>query len=90
MIKQMLGRLPRKPKKTGDSRDAAGPNDNEQSNSYTVARSVEPGNNGDYVVPAGSSPNPMMNRTVVYHSNEPLPVFKDVPASEKQNLLSRR
>ncbi|KAL5214065.1 hypothetical protein ABZP36_003217 [Zizania latifolia] len=94
MIKQILGRLPRKPGKTGDSRDAAGPNSNEPSNSYSVARGVEPGNkrsgNGDYVVPAGSSPNPMMNGTVVYHSNEPLPAFKDVPASEKQNLFVKK
>lgn len=94
MIKQILGRLPRKPGKAGDSRDAAGPNGNEPSNSYSVARSVEQGNkrsgNGDYVVPAGLTPNPMMNGTVVYHSNEPLPAFKDVPASEKQNLFVKK
>ncbi|KAL5216430.1 hypothetical protein ABZP36_007831 [Zizania latifolia] len=94
MIKQILGRLPRKPGKTGDSRDAAGLNGNEPSNSYSVAKSMEPGNkrsgNGDYVVPAGSSPNPMTNGTVVYHSNEPLPAFKEVSASEKQNLFVRK
>ncbi|KAG8082422.1 hypothetical protein GUJ93_ZPchr0014g47098 [Zizania palustris] len=94
MIKQILGRLPRKPGKTGDSRDAAGPNGNEPSNSYSVARSMEPVNkrsgNGDYVVPAGSSPNPTMNGTAVYHSNEPLPAFKEVVASEKQNLFVRK
>ncbi|KAL5225818.1 hypothetical protein ABZP36_012457 [Zizania latifolia] len=80
--------------KTGDSRDAAGPNGNEPSNSYCVARSMEPGNkrreNGDYVVPAGSTPNPMMNGTVVYHSNEPLPAFKEVSDSEKQNSFVRK
>ncbi|XP_062225961.1 serine/threonine protein phosphatase 2A 57 kDa regulatory subunit B' theta isoform-like [Phragmites australis] len=94
MIKQILGRLPRKPGKAGDSRDAAAGNGNEPSNSYSVARSVEPGNkragNGDYPVPDGLSANPVMNGAVVYHSNEPLPAFKDVVASEKQNLFVKK
>ncbi|KAL5203804.1 hypothetical protein ABZP36_008675 [Zizania latifolia] len=38
LLDQILGRLPRKPGKTGDSQDAVGPNGNEPSNSYSVAR----------------------------------------------------
>ncbi|CAO2035527.1 unnamed protein product [Urochloa humidicola] len=98
MIKNILGRLPRKPGKAGDSRDAAAAvavgNGTEPSNSYSVARSMEPGNkragNGDYAVPPGVTPNPVMNGTLVYHSNEPLPAFKDVAASEKQNLFVKK
>nr|CAB3487437.1 unnamed protein product [Digitaria exilis] len=97
MIKQILGRLPRKPGKAGDSRDAASVmagNGTEPSNSYSVARSMDPGNkragNGDYAVPPGVTPNPVMNGAVVYHSNEPLPAFKDVAASEKQNLFVKK
>lgn len=93
MIKQILGRLPKKTGKAGDA--AAGSNGNEPSNSYSVARSVEPGGNkragnGEYQAPAGSGSGPAMNGTVVYHSNEPLPAFKDVPVSEKQNLFVRK
>lgn len=92
MIKQILGRLP---KKTGKAGDAAVGNGSEPSNSYSVARSVEPGGNkragnGEYQAPAGSGSGPAMNGTVVYHSNEPLPAFKDVPVSEKQNLFVRK
>ncbi|CAN6239913.1 unnamed protein product [Urochloa humidicola] len=98
MIKNILGRLPRKPGKAGDSRDAAAAvavgNGTEPSNSYSVARSMEQGNrragNGDYAVPPGVTPNPVMNGAVVYHSNEPLPAFKDVAASEKQNLFVKK
>jgi serine/threonine-protein phosphatase 2A regulatory subunit B' len=95
MIKQILGRLPKKSGKTGDSRDAATGNGNEPSNSYSAARSMEPGGNkragnGEYPVPASSGPNPVMNGTVVHHSNELLPAFKDVPASEKQNLFVKK
>jgi len=98
MIKQILGRLPRKPGKAGDSRDAAAGvaagNGTEPSNSYSVARSVDSGNkragNGDYSVPPGVTPNPVMNGAVLYHSNEPLPAFKDVVASEKQNLFVKK
>ncbi|KAF7009732.1 hypothetical protein CFC21_024238 [Triticum aestivum] len=95
MIKQILGRLPKKTGKAGDARDAATSNGNEPSNSYSVARSVEPGGNkragnGEHLPPAGSASNPAMNGAVVYHSNEPLPAFKDVPVSEKQNLFVRK
>ncbi|KAM3387737.1 hypothetical protein ACQJBY_010523 [Aegilops geniculata] len=95
MIKQILGRLPKKTGKAGDGRDAATANGNEPSNSYSVARSVEPGGNkragnGEHLPPAGSASNPVMNGAVVYHSNEPLPAFKDVPVSEKQNLFVRK
>ncbi|RCV34219.1 hypothetical protein SETIT_7G143600v2 [Setaria italica] len=98
MIKNILGRLPRKPGKAGDSRDAAAAtsagNGMEPSNSYSVARSMDPANkragNGDYAVPPGVAPNPVMNGAVVYHSNEPLPAFKDVAASEKQNLFVKK
>ncbi|KAG2567010.1 hypothetical protein PVAP13_7NG226800 [Panicum virgatum] len=98
MIKQILGRLPRKPGKAGDSRDAAAGvaagNGTEPSNSYSVARRVDSGNkragNGDYPVPPGVTPNPVMNGAVLYHSNEPLPAFKDVVASEKQNLFVKK
>lgn len=92
MIKQILGRLPKKTGKAGDGRDAATGNGNEPSNSYSVARSVEPGGNkragnAEHLAPASS---PAMNGAVVYHSNEPLPAFKDVPVSEKQNLFVRK
>ncbi|VAH33511.1 unnamed protein product [Triticum turgidum subsp. durum] len=95
MIKQILGRLPKKTGKAGDGRDAATANGNEPSNSYSVARSVEPGGNkragnGEHLPPAGSASTPAMNGAVVYHSNEPLPAFKDVPVSEKQNLFVRK
>ncbi|KAM3368176.1 hypothetical protein ACQJBY_016619 [Aegilops geniculata] len=95
MIKQILGRLPKKTGKAGDGRDAATANGNEPSNSYSVARSVEPGGNkragnGEHLPPAGSASSPAMNGAVVYHSNEPLPAFKDVPVSEKQNLFVRK
>lgn len=95
MIKQILGRLPKKTGKAGDGRDAATGNGNEPSNSHSVARSVEPGGNkragnGEHLAPAGSASNPAMNGAVVYHSNEPLPAFKDVPVSEKQNLFVRK
>ncbi|XP_048558015.1 serine/threonine protein phosphatase 2A 57 kDa regulatory subunit B' theta isoform-like [Triticum urartu] len=95
MIKQILGRLPKKTGKAGDGRDAATANGNEPSNSYSVARSVEPGGNkragnGEHLPPAGSASTPVMNGAVVYHSNEPLPAFKDVPVSEKQNLFVRK
>jgi serine/threonine-protein phosphatase 2A regulatory subunit B' len=36
------------------------------------------------------SPNPVMNGAVVYHSNELLPAFKDVPVSENQNLFVKK
>ncbi|KAF7017030.1 hypothetical protein CFC21_030529 [Triticum aestivum] len=95
MIKQILGRLPKKTGKAGDGRDAATANGNEPSNSYSVARSVEPGGNkragnGEHLPPAGSASSLAMNGAVVYHSNEPLPAFKDVPVSEKQNLFVRK
>jgi serine/threonine-protein phosphatase 2A regulatory subunit B' len=95
MIKQILGRLPRKPGKGGDGREAAAGNVNEPSNpSYSVPRTVEPGNrrpgNGDYPVPPTMSANPVINGAVVYHSNEPLPTLKDVPAPEKHNLFVKK
>uniref|UniRef100_A0A8R7PGR1 Uncharacterized protein n=1 Tax=Triticum urartu TaxID=4572 RepID=A0A8R7PGR1_TRIUA len=90
-----VGGLPKKTGKAGDGRDAATANGNEPSNSYSVARSVEPGGNkragnGEHLPPAGSASTPVMNGAVVYHSNEPLPAFKDVPVSEKQNLFVRK
>jgi serine/threonine-protein phosphatase 2A regulatory subunit B' len=94
MIKQIFGKLPRKPGKGGDGRDAAAGNGNEPSNSHSAARSVESGNkragNGDYPVPASMNPNPVMNGAVLYHSNELLPTLKDVPASQKQNLFVKK
>lgn len=124
MIKQILGKLPRKPSKSSSS--SSSPNDsshnevsafssvNSNSNSYGVINSsssnskgsgnigkmsnstsssngnhdpVKP-NQGKKMVRVNGQVEPFVMNTVL--SYEVLPSFRDVPTSEKQNLLIRK
>lgn len=124
MIKQILGKLPRKPSKSSSS--SSSPNDsshnevsafssvNSNSNSYGVINSsssnskgsgnigkmsnstsssngnhdpVKP-NQGKKTVRVNGQVEPFVMNTVL--SYEVLPSFRDVPSSEKQNLLIRK
>ncbi|XP_072950494.1 serine/threonine protein phosphatase 2A 59 kDa regulatory subunit B' gamma isoform-like [Typha angustifolia] len=106
MIKQILGRLPRKPSKSADNRESVGGNATQSSNSSTVSRS---GNlvdrrtvNIDNPISSGSNPgfnhagkyppaaNSILNGTIISSTHEALPSFRDVPSSEKQSLLIKK
>lgn len=99
MIKQILGRLPKKPSKSGDSTGSASvfpPNpyslrsgDNRPSNLSSL---VLPGSNsglyqgGRY----SSSESPKANESLGTPLYEALPAFRDVPSSEKQTLFIKK
>ncbi|XP_008799952.1 serine/threonine protein phosphatase 2A 57 kDa regulatory subunit B' theta isoform-like isoform X1 [Phoenix dactylifera] len=103
MIKQILGRLPRKPSKSADNRGQSGGSANSLPNSSTSSRSgdlpvvglnsqVLPGlnqglNHGSKYPPAINS---KLNGNSVSLSYEALPSFRDVPNSEKQNLFIKK
>ncbi|KAJ9176244.1 hypothetical protein P3X46_011579 [Hevea brasiliensis] len=108
MIKQILGRLPRKPSKSSENREFGGPS--APSNTSITSRSSDLVNNRPVTLnnaspPAsdsasylgyghGSKPtqalSPKLNGNSVISPYEPLPGFKDVPNSEKQNLFIRK
>ncbi|KAF2286548.1 hypothetical protein GH714_017613 [Hevea brasiliensis] len=76
MIKQILGRLPRKPSKSSENREFGGPS--APSNTSITSRSSD------------LALSPKLNGNSVISPYEPLPGFKDVPNSEKQNLFIRK
>ncbi|CAN1124227.1 Serine/threonine protein phosphatase 2A 59 kDa regulatory subunit B' gamma isoform [Linum perenne] len=85
MIKQILGKLPRKPSKSSTTDDAGfnsyGPNSINSSKQSTAAAAAAPmaaSNGGISKVNQGSG---------VY---EALPSFREVPTSEKQNLFIKK
>ncbi|KAJ8773649.1 hypothetical protein K2173_005895 [Erythroxylum novogranatense] len=104
MIKQILGRLPRKPSKALDNREYGGssvPHLNASSaraNDFVSSRPNTsppgPDSNTQEGSSHGSKPNQVSNSKVYRNSvaapYEALPGFRDVPSSEKQNLFIRK
>lgn len=110
MIKQILGRLPRKPSnKSGENRDYGGSSDpssntsiNSKSSDLVSNRPVNSNSTSlpgpDFAPISGYSygsklsqvVNSKLNGNLVIGPYEALPGFKDVPSSEKQNLLIRK
>ncbi|XP_010907764.1 serine/threonine protein phosphatase 2A 57 kDa regulatory subunit B' theta isoform isoform X1 [Elaeis guineensis] len=106
MIKQILGRLPRKPSKSADNRDSSGGSTPSLSSSSTSSRSGDLLNSSfsdpsSQVLPGlnpglnhGSRYSPAvqlkLNGSLVSPAYEALPSFRDVPSSEKQNLFMKK
>uniref|UniRef100_A0A1D1ZHJ5 Serine/threonine protein phosphatase 2A regulatory subunit n=1 Tax=Anthurium amnicola TaxID=1678845 RepID=A0A1D1ZHJ5_9ARAE len=106
MIKQILGRLPKKPSKSGENRDLGNGSEASLSNAPTSSRSSDPvrnrtTNTSNPVLPGsnlglnhGSKYPPginlKLNGNSVSSTYEALPGFRDVPSSEKQNLFIRK
>ncbi|ONK77702.1 uncharacterized protein A4U43_C02F9630 [Asparagus officinalis] len=101
MIKQILGKLPRKQSKSGDSIGGASvlPSNssaNSRSGEWSLNRpsnlnGLAPGSN--YVQHHGgkySSVNPKANGSLVTPPYEALPAFRDAPSSEKQSLFIKK
>ncbi|XVF85162.1 hypothetical protein PTKIN_Ptkin17bG0096200 [Pterospermum kingtungense] len=102
MFKQILSKLPRKSSKTADNREHGG-NHATYSGVSGGARSSDlvTGKSGNLSVSSFPAPNSMAdvgwkganlkpNGNHVLSSYEALPAFKDVPASEKQNLFLKK
>ena len=103
MIKQIFGRLPRKPSKSGDNREFAGSSDPSSntsinsrnndliSNSATLSGPDFAPNSGySYGSKIPQVVNPKLNGNLVNGPYEALPGFRDVPGSEKQNLFIKK
>ncbi|XP_026662747.1 serine/threonine protein phosphatase 2A 59 kDa regulatory subunit B' eta isoform-like isoform X2 [Phoenix dactylifera] len=106
MIKQILGRLPRKPSKSADNRDSSGGSTPSLPNASTSSRSGDLLNSSvtdlnSQVLPGlnpglnhGSRYPPAvslrLNGNLVSPPYEALPSFRDVPSSEKQNLFIKK
>ncbi|OMO81413.1 Protein phosphatase 2A, regulatory B subunit, B56 [Corchorus olitorius] len=102
MLKQILSKLPRKSSKTSDSREHGGfhaiyssVSGGSRSNDFGTGKS------GNLSVSSLTAPNSMAdsgwkgsnlkaNGNNMYSSYDALPAFKDVPASEKQNLFIKK
>ncbi|KAM0939894.1 putative protein phosphatase 2A, regulatory B subunit, B56, armadillo-like helical [Dioscorea sansibarensis] len=106
MIKQIFGRLPRKPSKSADSREASAATATLSSNSSVNSRSgessisrplsshnfVTPGSYSEYYYGGKTHPtiDSKLNGNLLSPTYEALPSFKDVPMSEKQNLFIKK
>ncbi|XP_072992264.1 serine/threonine protein phosphatase 2A 57 kDa regulatory subunit B' theta isoform-like [Typha latifolia] len=103
MIKQILGRLPRKPSKSGDKDSIGGagpsstnPSSSSRSGDLPSNRVVNPNSQPRSVINSGmnnASKQPISvysNGNSISSTYEALPSFKDVPISEKQNLFIRK
>ncbi|MQL93379.1 hypothetical protein Taro_026039 [Colocasia esculenta] len=104
MIKQILGRLPRKPSKSGENRELGGAAAGSVSNAPASSSSDPLGNQSVKTSnPALRGPSPVFNQGSKYPPDvsaklngnsisiyEALPSFRDVPSSEKQNLFIRK
>ncbi|XWS34635.1 hypothetical protein CRYUN_Cryun21dG0054800 [Craigia yunnanensis] len=102
MLKQILSKLPRKSSKTAYSREHGGNHATNSSVSGGVRSSdLGTGKSGNLSVSSFPAPNFMAdvgwkgakskpNGNHVLSSYEALPAFKDVPASEKQNLFIKK
>ncbi|XP_072969409.1 serine/threonine protein phosphatase 2A 57 kDa regulatory subunit B' theta isoform-like [Typha angustifolia] len=104
MIKQILGRLPRKPSKSADKDVLRGsspslPNfsSNSRNGDSQSSRVMNPNSQPtiltsglDYVSDYTANANSKLNGNLVSPVYEALPSFKDVPNSEKQMLLIRK
>lgn len=100
MIKQILGRLPKKPSKSADNRDPAGGSGSSLSNfsrsgDLLSSRATLHGNQAPPVSASnyGSRINLPLSSKVNGNSvfpYEALPSFRDVPSSEKPNLLIKK
>ncbi|GAV80370.1 B56 domain-containing protein [Cephalotus follicularis] len=106
MIKQILGRLPRKPSKSSEHREYGGPSG--LSNTSISSRNRDlmgnmlinsdnlpsPGLNSASNMGYGSKLsqllNPKLNGNLLNGPYEALPGFRDVPSSEKLNLFIRK
>ncbi|KAG7547475.1 Armadillo-type fold [Arabidopsis suecica] len=98
MIKQIFGKLPRKPSKSSHNNDS-NPNGEGGVNSYHIPNSgssiskpsskssASNGANGTVIAPSSTSSNRMNQVNGVY---EALPSFRDVPSSEKPNLFIKK
>ncbi|KAE8654426.1 Serine/threonine protein phosphatase 2A 59 kDa regulatory subunit B' gamma isoform [Hibiscus syriacus] len=103
MLKQILSKLPRKSSKAGDHREHGGHHSTYSSVSGGGSRSSDlgTGKSGNLSVPSFTIPNSTEdagwkaanskpNGNHVVSSYEAWPAFKDVPASEKQNLFIKK
>ncbi|KAJ0969119.1 hypothetical protein J5N97_021996 [Dioscorea zingiberensis] len=106
MIKQILGRLPKKPSKQPDSREFAGGTAPPVSGSSASSRGGDLQSNRPVYQnnPVSSGPNSGLNHVSRYPptsnsklngnsvspSYEALPSFRDVPSSEKQSLFIKK
>ncbi|KAK8613850.1 hypothetical protein V6N13_101606 [Hibiscus sabdariffa] len=103
MLKQILSKLPRKSLKTGDHREHRGHHSTYSSVSGGGSRSSDlgTGKSGNLSLPSFAVPNSTAdvgwkavnskpNGNHVVSSYEALPAFKDVPASERQNLFIKK
>ncbi|XVE85240.1 hypothetical protein DITRI_Ditri17bG0075800 [Diplodiscus trichospermus] len=102
MLKHILTKLPRKSSKTADGREHGGNHATYSSVSGGVKSSdLGTGKSGNLSLSSFSAPNPMADvgwkganlkssGNHVLSSYEALPVFKDVPASEKQSLFIKK
>ncbi|XP_039139089.1 serine/threonine protein phosphatase 2A 57 kDa regulatory subunit B' theta isoform-like [Dioscorea cayenensis subsp. rotundata] len=106
MIKQILGRLPKKPSNKADSREFPSGTAAPVSGSSVSLRTGDLQSNRpayqNNPVPYGSNsglnhagryqptPNSKLNGTSVSPSYEALPNFRDVPSSEKQSLFMKK
>ncbi|GMJ08210.1 hypothetical protein like AT3G26020 [Hibiscus trionum] len=103
MLKQILSKLPRKSSKTGDHREHGGRHSAYSSVSGGGSRSSDlgTGKSGNLSLPSFAVPNSTAdvgwkaanskpNGNHVVSSYEALPAFKDVPASERQNLFIKK
>lgn len=107
MIKQILGRLPRKPSKSGENREPG--STSASSNVSTNSKSSDPVSNKSGIAsnsistPGSNASNFVLNNGSKLpqvgnlklnggsvSSYEVLPSFRDVPSSEKQNLLIKK
>ncbi|KAL9225569.1 hypothetical protein vseg_001475 [Gypsophila vaccaria] len=104
MIKQILGRLPKKPSKSGDGRDS------HSSSALAGSRNSDSGahksGNGKDVLHHGvqsssgqglshghknvQGEHSKIGDSVAINSSEPLPNFRDVPSTEKQSLFIKK
>lgn len=98
MIKQILGRLPKKPSKSSDNRDPVGGSGASNfsrsgdllSNRATIqGTQPPPGSTSNYGNKVTSNLYAKANGTSVL-PYEALPSFRDVPSSEKPNLLIKK
>ncbi|KAJ6812279.1 serine/threonine protein phosphatase 2A 57 kDa regulatory subunit B' theta isoform-like [Iris pallida] len=94
MIKQILGRLPKKPSKSGESRDPNGGNSAPSAYPRTgpsnAINPAAPVRSSGSLYSGRSNPailSPRQNGSLVY---EALPAFRDVPSSEKQALFIKK
>ena len=83
MIKQILGRLPRKPAKSLDRDPGGGSSSSQQSNTPSVSSGID-----QSLKPSGAISKNKLNGNSTSYEN--LPSFKDVPREEKLSLFIRK